>query len=66
MQIEQLKPMNVAEHPTPLNPFHQDLYHMGEYLGTNCAVMFPNHNKSPCPYLIVIDRLTGERIKITM
>lgn len=64
MKIVDMEPMDITNHPTPLNPFLQDAYHMGERLGNNAAVMFSNHPFRYCPYLIVIDLETGERKKI--
>lgn len=50
--------------PPNVNPFTQDIENMGQYLGTNCAVMYGNFEDKECRYLIVIDIVTGERIKI--
>lgn len=47
-----------------INPFCQDAYHMGTYLGKNVCVMYPNHSTEECPYLIIVNTRTGERLKI--
>lgn len=59
-------PMTPNPDGTPLNPFHQDAYHMGSFLGNNVAVMFKNFESEHCPYLIVINRKTGKKIRIGM
>ena len=46
------------------NPFLSDHYHMGTRLGTNIVVMYPNHSDKECPYVIVCNNETGERIKL--
>ena len=52
--------------PKDLNPFSIDGFHMGDQIGTNCMVMFPNFPDEFCKYVIVIDRTTGERIKVIL
>jgi hypothetical protein len=49
-----------------VNPFEQDAYHMGTYIGKNCLVMYANHDDKECNYLIVIDIKTGERIRVDL
>lgn len=60
MQVEKMKPIN------PGNPFLEDSYHMGTDLGTNCTVMYKNFPTEECPYLIIIDTTTGERIIVRL
>ncbi len=60
MQIEKMKSIN------PGNPFLEDSYHMGTKLGENCIVMYKNFPTKECPYLIIIDTITGERIRIRL
>lgn len=50
----------------PGNPFTQDAYHMGTYLGTNVCVMYSNFPGEPCEYLIIVDTQTGERLEVTL
>ena len=57
--VEEMEPIPAGE-----NPFHHDLYNMGQSMGTNLMVMFGNHSKDPCGYLILINTETGRRIKI--
>ena len=52
--------------PAQGNPFQYDLFHMGYTLGTNLIVMFPNHPNQECPYIIINNLETGERIKIAI
>ncbi len=65
MKIEEMSPMTPNSDKSPINPFWHDAYNMGEYLGTNVAVMFSNHSEKHCPYLIIVNRITGERKRIT-
>lgn len=50
--------------PANSNPFNYDAYHMGQSFGTNVIIMMPNHDTEYCPYLIVVNTVTGERIKV--
>ncbi len=47
-----------------INPFVQDSFHMGTYIGKNVAIMYRCFENEECNYIIVIDRRTGERKKI--
>ena len=62
--VKPMSPMRPSQDDTPINAFRQDPYHMGQDLGTNVTIMYANHADSPCSYLIVIDRMTGERVQI--
>lgn len=64
MRIEKMQPMLPNSDNSPINPFNQDHYHMGTYLGTNVAAMYANFEDQECHYLIILNRITGERIKI--
>ena len=46
----------------PGNPFLSDPYNMGTKIGENCMVMFSNHPSDVCPYVIVVNTETGERV----
>jgi hypothetical protein len=48
----------------PGNPYRQDLYHMGSMVGSNIEVMYPCHSTERCKYLIIVNKETGERIRI--
>lgn len=61
INIEHLDPI-----PANDNPFKHDLYNMGTSLGTNCIVMHSNFSRDECPYLIVINKETGERVRLTL
>lgn len=62
--ITRIKTLDTSEHPVPLNPFNQNPFDMGTYLHRNIAVMSPEHENNCSPYLIVIDRYSGEQVKI--
>ena len=68
MKVVDIPPMDVSVMTKgdgiSINPFLQDIDHMGTYMGTNVAVMYRNFPKEECPYLIIIDTRTGERKKI--
>ncbi len=57
-EIENLEPI-----PANANPFHHDLFNMGQRLGDNVYAMFGNHDTEEMKYLILIDVTTGERVK---
>lgn len=59
MDISNIKPF-----PAGQNPFCHDSYHMGIPIGKNVMVMMPNHSTENCPYLIIVNVETGERIQI--
>ncbi len=48
-----------------VNLFLQDAYHMGTKIGENCIIMFEKFDNEIQKYIIVINPITGERIKIT-
>lgn len=50
----------------PGNPFHHDLANMGTTLGVNLTVMFSNHADKKCPFVILVNTETGERIRIVL
>ncbi len=62
-----LHSINTAElsaFPANENPYHHDAYHMGQDMGTNVTIMYPNHAHQECKYLIIINKKTGERMKV--
>jgi hypothetical protein len=60
-----LKPFTAPTDPTQrLNPFLQDPMNMGTYLGKNLGVMFGNFDKEECGYIILVNLITGERIRV--
>ena len=46
------------------NPFAHDLSNMGQHFGPNVTVMMPNHAKDECPYLKIVNRRSGEILRI--
>jgi hypothetical protein len=64
MQIEQMERMTIDN--TPINPFNQDFYHMGTLIGKNVTVMFEKFARDMHNYIIVINTITGERIRINL
>lgn len=57
----EVKPMDKI---APGNPFHSDSYRMGQYVGTNVAIMFEGHER--LGYIVVVNRETGERIRVVL
>jgi hypothetical protein len=66
MKTRNLEPMEVSEEfPAPINPFHQDSYHMGVEVAKNVMVMYGSSDvKGNVPYIIVINTMTGERKEV--
>lgn len=50
--------------PPNSNPFHHNMELMGEYVGTNVALMFHNFTNEHQRFIDVIDKTTGQRIRI--
>lgn len=50
--------------PPNANPFHHDAYNMGIDVGSNFCVMFDKHPSERAGYLIVVNKETGERLRI--
>jgi hypothetical protein len=51
--------------PNHENPFWFDAYHMGVRIGTNVMVMMPNHANARCDYFIIVNIVTGERMRVS-
>lgn len=47
-----------------IDPRQQDGFHVGTDLGTNVVAMHPNFIEHECPYIILVDRTTGQRLRI--
>ena len=62
--ISPTESMDPNEDGSPINPFLQDGFNMGQYLGTNLAVLFSNFDHQNCPYIILVNRKTGKSIRI--
>ena len=52
--------------PPKSNPFEHDLFNMGQQIGSNCTIMFPSHPHEVCPFIIVVDTSTGERLEVNL
>jgi len=50
--------------PAGDNPFWHDHYNMGTRIGANVMVMHPNHGGDQCPYMIIVNTDTGERVRV--
>jgi hypothetical protein len=48
------------------NPYLGDAFNMGQPMGKNLELMFGNHADQPCPYLILVNKATGERMRLTI
>lgn len=47
-----------------INPFRQDLFHMGTKLGSNVTILHRNFDSQEAKYLIIVNTKTGERMKL--
>jgi len=47
-----------------INPYLQDCYHMGTKIGHNVEVMFEKFENENHKYIVVVNKVSGERIKI--
>lgn len=59
--------MNIEKLPSfrkEANPFRSDNYHIGTPIGKNIVIMHPNFPKEYCKYIIIVNKKTGERVKI--
>ena len=59
-----MKTRKLDSFPPNSNPFNHDLYHMGKTIGTNVTIMMENHDNKECKYLIIVDRTTGQRLRV--
>ena len=50
--------------PPEANPFHHDWFQMGQYHASNVAVMFATFDHEKAAHIDVINRETGERVRI--
>lgn len=51
--------------PANSNPFHSDAYHMGQYIAKNVCVMYATHEHETATYIVVVNRFTGERVRVS-
>ncbi len=61
MKSENLEPI-----PQNSNPFHHDAYHMGTRVASNVTIMHATHPSEKAAYVIVVNNVTGKRIKVTV
>lgn len=66
MKISMMTPMSVAQTDKDgkINPFLQDIEHMGHAIGTNLTAMYMNFPNEECSEIILVNTRTGERIRI--
>lgn len=57
---------HIPSFPINENPFNYDLYNMGTPVGNNLMVMYDKHPSEKVDYVIIVNILTGERIKINI
>lgn len=59
MTLYQLIPLQKEE-----NPYTYDFYNMGISVGNNIEIMYDKHSDQRARYVIIVNKETGERIKI--
>jgi hypothetical protein len=59
-----IKVQKLESFPAGANPFHYDHYQMGAYHSSNSAVMFSTFDKDKAAHIDIINRETGERIRV--
>jgi len=65
MKVKTIEPMIVSqEEGAPINAFRQDSYNMGTNIGRNVTIMYDAHDDDTTEYIIIVNRMTGERIKV--
>lgn len=61
-----LEVQQMESFPPGENPYWHDAYRMGMRLGTNVEVMFEKFEHEVQPYLVIVNKVTGERIRIVL
>ena len=59
-----IKVEKLPKFPPEVNPFNHDEYQMGQYHASNVAVMFATFDHEKASHIDVINRETGERVRI--
>jgi hypothetical protein len=59
MKIIKLTPIRAGD-----NPLMHDHFHMGTKISSNFEIIHHTHPNEKAKYLIIVDKTTGERIKI--
>lgn len=52
--------------PPNSNPFRHDMYHMGIPIAKNCMIMYSNDKEGKCGYIIIVNSITGERLRVSL
>jgi len=52
--------------PPNSNPFDHDIYNMGSKIGKNMMMMHCNHPHESISYIILVDTMSGERVRINI
>jgi len=50
--------------PENSNPFRYDSYHMGVEIGNNVTAMFASNQDGSIDYVILVNKVSGRRIKV--
>lgn len=61
-----MKVENLESFPANENPFHHDDYHMGHRIGKNIMIMYAKHADAVHTYVILVNPMSGERIRVTL
>lgn len=64
MHIEKMNDLPMQANGKRMNAFIDDFSNIGQHMGTNCIIMYPNNPHEKMKYLIVINTETGEKIKV--
>lgn len=59
----------IESFPPGCNPFHHDAYHMGKSIGEDCVIMhsyLDKDHRSQVRYLIIVDIVTGRRLRVEL
>lgn len=59
-----MKVTKLESFPPCANPFVHDAYNMSTAIGNNVVVMYDKHPSEHASYLIVVNKETGERLRI--
>lgn len=59
-----INPIRLAANNCTINPFHYDLYHMGQDFSKGTMIMYANHDNEPGEFMILVNKRTGDRMRI--
>jgi hypothetical protein len=60
----EVKVTKVESFPPNSNPYLYDISRMGENRGEELHMMYSNHGDEVCDHIVLVDRRTGERVRI--